>query len=176
MKVKLVFLLTAGLFLIPVQYVFAATFNSAMNMNAGKKFNVNSLYSQQTSHSGAKKPLVIAGAITLGAFYIGGIVLDHTIDNSVNFSELYIPVLGPFLARASYDDKVSPYYDGADLEKTLFILDGIIQTAGAVMLITGLTMHYSPDGKIFNIGKSISQFSINPIPGKGFRTGYRFSF
>jgi hypothetical protein len=175
-KTKLVYLLMAGLFIIQAHNLSASTFKVAAKMKIVNKFNVNSLYLQQSSHSGAKKPLIIAGAITFGTFYIGGIVLDNTIDNSVNFSELYIPVIGPFLARANYDDKVSPDYDAADLEKTLFVLDGIVQAAGAVMLITGLAMNYSPDGKLINIGKSISQFSIAPVPGKGFRAGYRFSF
>lgn len=54
--------------------------------------------------------------------------------NDPNLGDLYIPVIGPFLAR----DNVG------SLAQSGLILDGIMQTAGAVMLVLGLTLkrHY----------------------------------
>ncbi len=82
--------------------------------------------------------LLLAAGITLAGTYALTIVADHAIDNSVNFNEALIPAVGPFLAIAHYDDKVSPSYSGRDLDKALFALSGIVQTAALTVIVVRL--------------------------------------
>jgi len=156
--------------------LFAQSFAMKSNHNSNNKFSVNSLYNQQTGRSKAKKPLIIVGAAVLGGVYVASLVIDRAYESDVIFDELYIPVIGPFLAIANYDDHVDPSYSGADFDKSLFLISGILQTAGAVLLITGLSKSYTPDSNIYKTREFFTKFSIAPMQRKGLSASYRFNF
>ena len=156
--------------------LFAESFNLKLSQHANNRFSANSLYGQQTGESRAKKPLIIVGGALLGGIYVVSIVIDRIYEPDVIFDELYIPVVGPFLAIANYDDHVNPGYEGADFDKSLFLISGLLQTTGAVLLITGLTKSYAPDSKMHRTGQFFTKFSIAPAPRNGMLASYRFTF
>jgi hypothetical protein len=90
-----------------------------------------------SAHRGVDKLLLGAG-ITLAGTYALTIVADHAIDNSVNFNEALVPAVGPFLAIAHYDDKVSPTYEGRNRDKALFALSGVVQSAALTVIVVRL--------------------------------------
>lgn len=88
--------------------------------------------------------LVIGGAIALGSSYLPTVSLGTLILARGNheLATLYIPIAGPFIAVGHVNYRRDP--DGSDLNNSLpyvlavgLILDGIAQTAGAVLLIAG---------------------------------------
>ena len=90
-----------------------------------------------TRVSRARKGLIIGGAVTLGATYavtafIGAVAADiNKADGSnADVTALYIPAVGPFLELGQTDSSIARFY---------LTLSGLGQTAGAVMLIVGLT-------------------------------------
>src|SRR5512138_710808 len=87
-----------------------------------------------SSERGVDK-LLLASGITLAGTYVLTIVADHAIDNSVNFNETLVPAVGPFLAIAHYDDKVSSSYEGRNRDKALFALSGVVQTAALTLIV-----------------------------------------
>ena len=88
-----------------------------------------------------RKGLVIGGAVTLGTFYIFSLLAASIIsaenssyDHKKNDSEalpLFVPTIGPFIAIATLDP--GPVGTG------WLVLDGVVQTASAIMIVTGLT-------------------------------------
>ncbi len=164
------------LFSIMPNPVFAGSFSLRVDQNAKPSFSLNSLYYQQLGRSRAKKPLIIVGASLLGGVYVASIVIDHIYGPEDIFDELYIPVVGPFLAIANYEETVGSGYEGEDFDKGLFLISGLLQSAGATMLIIGLTKDYAPDGPLYDTAQFLSKFSIAPVQKKGFKAGYHFNF
>lgn len=167
-------LLMAIFILLPLMpnTVFAGSISLKADKN--DSFSTNSLYDQQSSR--AKKPLIIVGASVLGGIYVASIVIDRLYEPDVIFEELYIPVVGPFLAIANYDDTVNPDYAGADFDKSLFLISGILQSAGATLLITGLAKGNLPDGPVYDTAQFLTKFSVMPTQKKGFVASYYFNF
>ncbi len=84
-----------------------------------------------------RKGLIIAGAVTLGATYLAtafvGAVADDfnkAAGSNVDIAPLYIPVAGPFLETSQTDSSIARFY---------LAVSGLGQTAGAIMLLYGLT-------------------------------------
>jgi hypothetical protein len=81
------------------------------------------------------RSMVIAGAVTFGSTYlvslaVGSTVLAADATSGKPLAPLFAPVVGPFVAIGT------AHSDGAG---TLWlVLDGVAQTAGAVVLIYGL--------------------------------------
>ena len=94
-----------------------------------------------------RRGLVIGGALTLGIPWVLGVALASGSDFSNKSGWLVVPVLGPWIniAARTPDTYCSGYGTNATCVKevdngyrTLLILDGLTQAAGAVMLIYGL--------------------------------------
>jgi hypothetical protein len=88
---------------------------------------------------GPKTPLIIAGAATLGAAYLGSIVIAlgatfATGDNpyaSIAAKEwLYIPLAGTFVSAAQ---------TSSALDDVILVFDGVAQVVGATLLVIGLS-------------------------------------
>jgi hypothetical protein len=84
-----------------------------------------------------RKGLVIAGAVTLGvvygfsaAFGAVGEDLRNANETRTNTSSMWIPIAGPFLQMKD---------TSTDTGKLFFFHVGLAQTAGALMLVYGLT-------------------------------------
>jgi hypothetical protein len=84
-----------------------------------------------------RKAFIIAGAVSFGVLYGGALViaavggdLYRAGETDVNVSAMWIPVGGPFLQASRSESSTA---------KMLFGLGGLGQTAGAIMLIYGLT-------------------------------------
>jgi hypothetical protein len=85
--------------------------------------------------------LVIGGSVMLGAGYLisAGIAASAIDDgNSGELAPLFVPVVGPFITLGTLD------FSG-DFGSLAFIviglpliIDGLVQTAGTIMLVTGL--------------------------------------
>jgi hypothetical protein len=125
----------------------------------------------------ARRGMLIAGPIVMGVPYLLGL----TIASSENFpnstSWLALPVLGPWLTLASRhrSDSCSNDFnscsDGSldsgidSTTRTFLVLDGVMQTAGAVMFIYGLASPRKVIARNF-IG------SLQWSPSQFGRTGY----
>jgi hypothetical protein len=101
----------------------------------------------------ARKGLVIAGAVTLGASWLLSsaaatlLIKKREVDEATSFgyrydgddddetppeSALYIPLAGPWIALRTMNDDLSP--EG----RAALVADGVVQAAGLAMLIGGL--------------------------------------
>jgi hypothetical protein len=81
--------------------------------------------------------MIIGGAVTLGAVYVFsafvaaiGDDFRKTDPSSTDFSSLWIPVAGPFLLLGHLESSTGKFW---------WAQVGIAQTAGAIMLVYGLT-------------------------------------
>jgi hypothetical protein len=94
------------------------------------------------------KGLIIAGSSVLGASYV--ISVGFAAGGQLQDPEpLYIPIAGPFIQAAVVGGQPSEDLDRCsewcglddtvrDITAALLVVDGIVQTAGALMLIAGL--------------------------------------
>jgi len=90
-----------------------------------------------TKVSRARKGLIIGGACTLGGVYLFTTFIAAVADDinkaggsNTDVSALYIPVVGPFVELGQTSSSTAKFY---------LTLSGLGQTAGAIMLIYGLT-------------------------------------
>ena len=81
-----------------------------------------------------RKGLVVGGAITSGVLWVGSIIAASVLgsdgDRGARHVPLYFPVVGPFIAAGTLPAK--------DSGLALAIIDGVGQSAGAAMLISGI--------------------------------------
>jgi len=123
----------------------------------------------------ARKTRLIVSGVTFGAVYAGTIIGDRAIDSSVNFSQLYVPVIGPLLALGAYDNKVDPDYSGRTRDKVLFVLSSTIQAASVVVF--ALNLRSKSEGKATREPPHFfSNLSVGPDDRGGFVAAYRFRF
>jgi hypothetical protein len=74
--------------------------------------------------------LAVAYAATIAGDYLNG---------GLDFPELFVPVAGPIIALARYNDVVSnPYYSGRNTDRVMFAASALVQSASLVMLIRSL--------------------------------------
>jgi hypothetical protein len=88
-----------------------------------------------------RRGLLIAGSIMVGVPYFIGLSFGGDLEDEDAW--LYVPVLGPWFTLAGKDFSCGNDSLALDCEtdrsiRTLLILDGLTQGAGAVMLIYGL--------------------------------------
>ncbi|HEX3763363.1 MAG TPA: hypothetical protein VHW23_31930 [Kofleriaceae bacterium] len=81
--------------------------------------------------------LIIGGSVTLGATYlctafVGALAeaVDNVDRNNTNVAPVYVPVVGPFLEIGETDSSFARFW---------LTVSGLGQTAGAIMLVYGLT-------------------------------------
>ena len=93
-----------------------------------------------------RRGLVIGGAVTLGVPWVLGVTIASGYDFSNESGWLVIPALGPWLTLATRDTEkdCSVYAQSINCSqdnsvRTVLILDGLTQAAGAFMLIYGLS-------------------------------------
>jgi len=96
----------------------------------------------------ARRGLVIGGALTLGIPWALGVSFASGSDFPNKSGWLLVPALGPWITLATRETEKNCYGNsstGVDCEeavdsgyKTLLVLDGFAQGAGAIMLIYGL--------------------------------------
>jgi hypothetical protein len=123
----------------------------------------------------ARKTRLVVSGVAFGAAYAGTIIGDRAIDSSVNFSQLYVPVIGPFLALGKYGDKVDPDYSGRTRDKVLFVLSGAVQAASA--LVFALNLKSKDTSKATREPQNFfSNLSIGPDGRGGFVAAYRLCF
>ena len=92
-----------------------------------------------------RRGLVIGGAVTLGVPWVLGLTIASGYDFSNQSGWLVVPALGPWLTIATRDaEKDCSYYAQSvscsqdNSVRTVLILDGLTQAAGAFMLIYGM--------------------------------------
>ena len=85
----------------------------------------------------ARKGLIIGGAVTLGSVYLAttlvatGVSAVNEVDGThTDITAVYVPVVGPFLEISQTDNFAARFF---------LTLSAAGQTAGAIMLIYGLT-------------------------------------
>jgi len=93
----------------------------------------------------ARRGLIIGGALTLGIPWALGIAFTSGSNFPNQTGWLVVPALGPWLTLATRkNDTVCYGGSGTCVEevdngyKTLLVLDGFVQAAGAIMLIYGM--------------------------------------
>lgn len=120
----------------------------------------------ETESDRRRKRWLILSSVTLGAVYITTIVLDHTIDSSVNFPSFYVPVVGPYIALLTYNSKVSPYYSGRTRDILLIALSGAIQSAAAAGIALNLKKPRRNDLSDYPMSATVN-FFVAPRMGGG---------
>jgi hypothetical protein len=118
-----------------------------------------------------RKQLIIWGSILAGT-YVATIVGD-TVNQGLDFPETFIPVAGPFIALARYDDVVGPDYEYSSGDKALFLASGIVQTVAAAFLVKALV---SGKGKDAGSLKHVPAISVVPTGRRGFRVSCQLRF
>ena len=95
-----------------------------------------------------KKGLIISGALLTGIPWAIGLAGVSSANFPNHSGWLVLPVLGPWLTLATRHDRSCGYNDGYDvcfdddlngLARTALVFDGLVQTAGAVLFIVGVS-------------------------------------
>ncbi|HKO47865.1 MAG TPA: hypothetical protein VJV79_09080, partial [Polyangiaceae bacterium] len=93
----------------------------------------------------ARRGLIIGGALTLGIPWALGLAFASGSDFPNNTGWLVVPALGPWITLATRQKETICYGTGNCVNevdngyRTLLVLDGLTQAAGAVMLIFGVS-------------------------------------
>jgi hypothetical protein len=114
-----------------------------------------------TKVSRTRKGLIIAGAVTLGATYLATSFVAAGVDtvnkaegSNTDVTPAYVPVVGPFLEIGQTDSSIARFF---------LTVSGVGQTAGAIMLVYGLT---SPRTVLVR-NDQLSVTSIAPLVAPG---------
>jgi hypothetical protein len=94
----------------------------------------------------ARKGMIIAGSVVLGVPWILGVTIASGYDFENKSGWLVVPALGPWITIAARDQDTICSYAGTSITncpednsvRTMLILDGLTQAAGAIMLVYGL--------------------------------------
>lgn len=130
-------------------------------------------YAQNTAYNVQKKSgttLLIVSSATLVGVYGGTIIADAIGGGKIDFPEVFVPAVGPIIAVFRYDSYVREDWPNQGLEKALFTLSGIIQTASIVGI--GIGANRIVVNKKNKIGYS-SFLLIQPC-GSGIKATYKF--
>jgi hypothetical protein len=114
--------------------------------------------------------LLLVSTGTLVGVYAGTIIADAIGGGKIDFPEIFIPAIGPIIAVFRYDSYVRDDWPNQGLEKTLFAISGIVQTASIVGI--GIGAGRIKVNKKNNKG-STSYLYIKPVGG-GIRATYNF--
>jgi hypothetical protein len=102
-----------------------------------------------------RKGLVIAGAVTFGTMYLTT-VIGAAFANALGSSRAsvaFVPIAGPFIALRDVPDERGV---------ALLVIDGVVQAAGATMLIVGLAAQ-----KTVAVRTDSAKVEIMPVVGPG---------
>jgi hypothetical protein len=94
----------------------------------------------------SRKGLIIAGLVTTGVAWSFSVTAAVSADYEDNSGFLLLPVLGPWLMLATGGADDPPCSNDGDVEfcssnaglRGVLVLDGLVQTAGAVMFVLGV--------------------------------------
>ena len=107
---------------------------------------------------------ILWGAILGGT--VAATVLGDVANQGLDFPETFVPVAGPFIALARYNNVVTnPYYEGKTADKILFAASGIVQTFSAVMIIKTLR---GGGGRQARGLRNVPAISLVPTGRRGF--------
>jgi hypothetical protein len=108
-----------------------------------------------------QKGLVIGGAVSFGVAYLSSLLAASSIQQDAGRNNdgrggsdavpLFVPVLGPFIGLATLDP--SPVGTG------WLLLDGLVQSGGVIMFITGLA---SPNKRFVRDDLAV-RWSVSPM-------------
>ncbi|WP_394834291.1 hypothetical protein LVJ94_48110 [Pendulispora rubella] len=79
-----------------------------------------------------RRGLIIGGAVPFGVFYVFSLMaasISQDTDERKSTSALFLPAVGPFIQAAQTDSSTGTFF---------CVLDGIVQTGGLAMLISGI--------------------------------------
>jgi hypothetical protein len=93
---------------------------------------------ETTSKSVPNRPLLVTGALLLGASYAPAAIIAATSDRSAD-DKLYYPVAGPWLDLNHRGCAADPC-DNRDLNRGLLIADGVVQGVGALGVLLSLVL------------------------------------
>lgn len=89
-----------------------------------------------STRSWVNRPLLITSTLVLVGSYVPAAIIAFTSDRPSDQTNLYYPVVGPWLDLANRDCSNRPCPDGDALGKVLLIADGIGQGLGALGVVT----------------------------------------
>lgn len=107
------------------------------------------------------------GLGTAGALYLAGGVIASLIDaggtNETAHRWLYLPVIGPFVAAGTPEDRES------DTFTFILVVDGVLQTVGTIAAIYGLA---SPESYLARKDFAVAPFTNGDATGLAFSASY----
>lgn len=120
----------------------------------------------------SRRGLTIAGAAVFGGAYalsvIGALSVLTEENSDGGYEPLFIPIVGPFITMGTVENTG---FGGGDGMGALFLLDGLAQTAGAVMFIVGVA---SGEKKVYK-RNDVSDAAPEILVGPG-SAGVRWQF
>lgn len=88
--------------------------------------------------SWVNKPLLITGAVVLVGSYVPAATVAYTSERPADQTNLYYPVVGPWMNLADRQCNDRPCGDNEGIAKGLLIADGIGQGLGALAVVSSL--------------------------------------
>lgn len=99
--------------------------------------SAGSFSAQDDTRARRKRLALISGAVVCGVYV--ATILGDIANQGLDFPELFVPIAGPFIALANYNNRVTnPYYTGRNTDKALFVASGVVQSIFAVLCFTNL--------------------------------------
>jgi hypothetical protein len=123
------------------------------------------------SRAGRRKQVIIWGSILAGTW--AATIVGDTVNAGLDFPEVFIPVAGPFIALARYEDVVGSDYEYESTDKALFLASGVVQTVAAGFLVKALV---SGGGKEAGSLRHVPTISIAPTRYRGVRVSCQMRF
>jgi hypothetical protein len=133
--------------------------------------NAGPVVAERTHYSPPNRPLLASGLIAFGGAYIPSVIVAAANNNPYD-NHLYIPVVGPWLDLGDRPPCGGVFQTSCGTEtafKTLLVISGVFQGAGAVATVLGLVM---PERRSTVVAAKADRPSVHIMPAQVSRDGY----
>lgn len=131
---------------------------------------VSDLPAPSTTTSFVNRPLLITSTLVLGATYAASAGVAYTSNRPSDQTNLYYPVVGPWMAYADRDCNSRPCGNDT-LAKAALIADGVGQGLGALGMLTSLFIPEKSTRNWYLIGNATTHFGPSSLSGRGYGLG-----
>ena len=124
----------------------------------------------------ARRNQIIIWGVVLGGTHAATILTDAAVGNGIDFPEVFIPVMGPWIALARFDSVViNPVSQEATRrDKFLFAASGVVQGVSLALLLRA-SLSGRGDKKSSGLNH-LANISLTPTDRHGFLLSYRRRF
>ncbi len=116
------------------------------------------------------RPLLVTGLLVFGGAYAGSVIEAAARDGAAGGSDLYYPVVGPWMAAAIRCDASHPCSRDDTGGRLLLVVDGVGQALGAVAMAASLFVPEKTSRRWFFVGEDGFQAGPSRV-GTGYGIG-----